>query len=150
MRQRHGKTWKLVQSGSRFLSDAESRYAVIELEMAARGLPHFEVVTDHRPLLPILNHKYIGEIDNTRLQRMRQKLVAYNFSCVWQRGTAHSIADALSQSPLHDPREEDDDEDPLRTAVVAALSAVDETGTRISPLHDATLSKVRAAAHNDP
>ena len=141
LRQRNGETWKLVQSGSRFLSDAKSRYAVIELEMAAlvwaakkcstylRGLPHFEVVTDHRPLLPILNHKYIREIENTCLQRMRQKLVAYNFTCVWQRGIAHSIADALSRSPIHDPGEEDDDEDPLRTAVVATLSAVDETGS---------------------
>ena len=162
LRQRHGETWKLVQCGSRFLSDAESRYAVIELEMAAlvwaakkcttylRGLPHFEVVTDHRPLLPILNHKYIGEIENIRLQRMRQKLVAFNFTCVWQRDTAHSIADALSGSLLHGPAEGEGDEDPLRIAVVASLSAVDETGTRISPLQDATLTRIRAAARNDP
>ena len=62
-----GETWVLVQAGSRFLSDAESRYAVIELEMLAvswaiskcrlflAGLPQFIVITDHHPLVPILN-----------------------------------------------------------------------------------------------
>ena len=51
----------LVQAGSRFLSDTESHYAVIELEMLAvswaifkcrlllAGLPHFHVVADHPP-----------------------------------------------------------------------------------------------------
>lgn len=87
LRQRHGEEWKLIQCGSRFLTDTESRYAVIEMEMAAlvwavkkcktylKGLPHFDVAVDHRPLLPILNHKFLGEIENTRLQRMRQQLV---------------------------------------------------------------------------
>ena len=31
--QRHQTRWRLVQCGSRFLSDAESRYAVVELEL---------------------------------------------------------------------------------------------------------------------
>ena len=64
--QRHGDQWRLVQCGSRFLSDTESRYATIELELlavtwAARkchlfldGHPSFEILTDHRPLIPIL------------------------------------------------------------------------------------------------
>ena len=58
-------TWTLVQAGSRFLTDAESRYAIIELEMLAvawatflflAGFQHFQVVTDHNPLIPVLNH----------------------------------------------------------------------------------------------
>ncbi|XP_068226846.1 uncharacterized protein [Palaemon carinicauda] len=65
--QKHGTDWKLTQCGSRFLSDVETRYSVIELEMTAvlwsikkchtylAGLPHFDVVIDHRPLIPILN-----------------------------------------------------------------------------------------------
>jgi len=60
--------WTLIQAGSRFLTDTESRYAVIELEMLAvcwavckcklflTGLQHFTVVTDHNPLIPILNN----------------------------------------------------------------------------------------------
>ena len=60
-----GETWVLVQAGSRFLSDAVSQYAVIELEMLAvswaiskcrlflAGLPQFIVITDHHPLVRI-------------------------------------------------------------------------------------------------
>ena len=61
--------WTLIQAGSRFLTDTESRYAVIELEMLAvcwavckcklflAGLQHFTVVTDHNPLIPIMNSR---------------------------------------------------------------------------------------------
>ena len=33
--QKHGQRWKLIDRGSRFLTDTESRYATIELEMLA-------------------------------------------------------------------------------------------------------------------
>ena len=33
--QRYGDDWRLVQCGSRFITDAESRYAVVELVLAA-------------------------------------------------------------------------------------------------------------------
>ena len=61
-------TWSLIQVGSRFLTDAESLYDIIELEMLAvawatlkchlllAGLQHFQVITYHNPLIPILNH----------------------------------------------------------------------------------------------
>ena len=35
LQQQTGEEWTLVQAGSRFLSDTETRYAVIELEMLA-------------------------------------------------------------------------------------------------------------------
>jgi len=35
LQQKTADTWTLIQAGSRFLSDAETRYAVIELEMLA-------------------------------------------------------------------------------------------------------------------
>ena len=59
--------WKTIQAGSRFLTDTETRYAVIELECLAvawavkkchiflSGLDYFTIVTDHNPLVPILN-----------------------------------------------------------------------------------------------
>ena len=71
--------WSMVQAGSRFLTPAESRYAVIELELLAvawavmkcntflHGLQNFQVFTDHSPLVPILNNHRLDEIDNPRL-----------------------------------------------------------------------------------
>ena len=74
--------WTLTQAGSCFLLDAECCYAIIELEMLAvcwailkchtflAGLQHFQVITDHNPLIPILNNHRLDEIENPRLQRL--------------------------------------------------------------------------------
>ena len=112
-------TWSLVRAGSRFLTDAESRYAIIELEMLAVawatskchlflvGLQHFQVITDHNPLVPILNHHRLDEIGNPRLQRLKIKLMAYNFTTEWVKGTKNDAPDALSRNPVTDPSPDD-------------------------------------------
>ena len=108
-------TWTLIQAGSRFLTDTESRYAVIELEMLAvcwavckcnlflAGLQHFTVVTDHNPLIPIMNSHRLDEIENPRLQRLKTKLMAYNFMAEWLKGSKNDAPDALSRNPVSDP-----------------------------------------------
>ena len=107
--------WNLVQAGSRCLTDTESRYAVIELELLAvtwavwkcamflTGLPQFEVWTDHNPLVPILNNHRLDEIENPRLQRLRMKLMAFNFKAIWRKGATNQAPDALSRSPVDIP-----------------------------------------------
>ena len=119
LQQKTGDTWALVQAGSRFLSDAESRYAVIELELLAvswaiikckiflAGLPHFTVVTDHHPLVPILNSHRLDEIENPRLQRLKTKIMAYNFTTEWVKGALNHAPDALSRNPVSDPQPQD-------------------------------------------
>ena len=69
----------MIHAGSRFLTETESRYAMIELEILGavwaiskcrtflQGLSHFEVVTDHHPLLTILNKYHLDQIENPRL-----------------------------------------------------------------------------------
>ncbi len=111
LQQEHHGDWKLIQAGSRFLTDAETRYAVIELELLAvawatkkcrvflSGLPSFTVITDHNPLVPILNNHRLDEIENPRLQRLRTHLLAYNFVAKWQKGKENNAADALSRHP---------------------------------------------------
>ena len=166
--QRHGDIWRLVQCGSRFLTDTESRYAVVEIELAAclwacrkchnylAGLPYFTLVVDHRPLVPILNQKQLSEIENPRLQRMREKMTPYSFTASWQKGSDHCIPDALSRAPTSDPTADDEAteaaDDPLRAAVIAALHAERETedGARLAPLVDPSLERIRAAADRDP
>lgn len=107
--------WVLVQAGSRFLSDAESRYAIIELELLAvtwaihkctiflAGFPHFTVVTDHHPLISILNNHRLDEIVNPRLQRLKTRVMAYNFTTEWVKGALNSAPDALSRHPVSIP-----------------------------------------------
>ena len=112
--------WKPVQAGSRFLTPAESRYAMIELEalgacwamkkcnMFLQGLPHFTLVTDHQPLIPILNSKGVADVDNSRLQRLMMKMLPYTFTAEWIKGKDHLAADALSRFPVDQPSLEDE------------------------------------------
>ena len=113
LQQHHNDKWVLVQATLQFLSDAESRYAIIELELLAvtwaiikckiflAGLPHFTVLTDHHPLVPILNNHRLDEIENLRLQT---KIMGYAFAAEWVKGALNNAPDALSRSPVSDPQ----------------------------------------------
>ena len=115
LQQKKQDMWSLIQAGSRFLSGAESRYAIIEFELLAvawsiakchlflAGLPHFTVNTDHHPLIPILNSHRLDEIENPRLQRLRMKIMGYKFTAEWVKGTSNNAPDALSRNPTSDP-----------------------------------------------
>jgi len=71
------------------------------------GLKHFQVITDHNPLVPILNQHRLDEIENPQLQRLNIKLMTYNFTTEWVKGTKNDTPDALSRNPVIDPSPED-------------------------------------------
>ena len=66
----------LIQCGSRFLTEAETRYATVEIEMLGAawvvnkchiylaGLKNFTIFVDHKPLIPVLNNKTLDAIKN--------------------------------------------------------------------------------------
>lgn len=159
-----GRT-RLIQCGSRFLTDAETRYATIELELLAVvwamskcrlhliGLQHFTLMTDHRPLVPILNSYTLDAIENPRLQRLKEKISPYLFTAVWRAGKLLCIPDALSRAPVSHPTPEDE---MACTATATHLrhivAANAERSDQDSPLHDTdrTLQEFRAAARTDP
>ena len=74
-----------------FFFSTQNRYATIELECIAiqfgiskchfylQGLPSFNIITDHKPLLGIFD-KYIFEVDNPWLQRLREKNARFQLS----------------------------------------------------------------------
>ena len=119
LQQQSNNKWTLIQAGSRFLTDTESRYAVIELEMLAvawaiqkcklflSGLQHFCLLTDHNPLVPILNSRRLDEIENPRLQRLKSRLMSYNFTAKWIKGSVNDGPDALSRNPVSNPHNSD-------------------------------------------
>ena len=85
-------------------------WAVKKCHIFLAGVPIFAIVnvTDHKPLIPILNTKRLDEIENARLQRLRRHLVEYSFSASWCQGKKHSAADALSRAPVTAPASEDE------------------------------------------
>ena len=108
---------RLIQCGSRSLTDTESRYAANELECLAMQWAiydcrhyllgcKFNVITDHRPLVGTFS-KPLNEITNSRLLRLREKLINYNFIVHWTPGKTHLIADALSRAPAFAPKEKE-------------------------------------------
>ena len=77
--------WKLILAGSRFLKDAETRYAPIEGEAlaVAYGLEQTRMfvldcqelllAVDHKPLVSIFNDKKLDQITNPRLLNFKER-----------------------------------------------------------------------------
>ena len=154
--------WKTVQAGSRFLSPAETRYAMIELELLAiawaakktamfiEGLPRsqLEIWTDHQPLVPILERYSLPEIENKRLQRLKMKIMHLQYTVKWVKGTENIEADCLSRAPHAKPKFSDQlDEDEEEDVHIAQIQ-VNEVCS--SELRDERLKELRAFADVNP
>ncbi|UYV63017.1 K02A2.6-like [Cordylochernes scorpioides] len=152
--------WRLLQVGSRNMTPAESRYSATEIELlavvwAAKKCKlflmgsHFELIVDHRPLIPILNSKTLDEIENPRLLRLKEKLTPYLITAVWRPGKKHTVVDVLSRhpSPVPDVYDTDDhpDSDPAPLIAAAVVDPVD--GSRV--MEDSLIRQIRAAAEHD-
>lgn len=113
LQQKVGDLWSLIQAGSRFLSDAETRYAVIELELLAVAwaimkchivlarLPRFVVLTDHHPLGA---HHQLDQTDNPRLQHLKTKVMSHTFTAKWVIGALNHAPSVLSCNPVIAPQ----------------------------------------------
>ncbi len=159
--QKHGNLWKLVQCGSRFLSDTETRYAMIEIELLAvvwavvkkcstylRGL-RFQLIIDHKPLLPILNSYTLDMIQNPRLQTLRGKLQRYTFDTIWRKGSEHYIPDALSRAPISNPSAEDLFTEEIEGMVESKINYITAEELHPQNFNDPLLSKLEEAASQD-
>lgn len=155
--------WRVVQVGSRFLSSAETRYAMIELESLGAAwamqkcrqflevLPTFELVTDHKPLA-ILNSYALVKLDNPHLLRLRLKMQHYSFVTLWVPGKQNMDADALSRAPVDQASAADELGEglPSFSAKIALLSLTELDVTTEDVSIDPVLEKIKRAAAADP
>jgi ribonuclease HI len=112
-------TWKPIQLGSRALTDAETRYAPIEAEITAItwalrqarkfliGVPRFNIYTDHRPLVSLINNKRLEEVENMRILRNLIKCQDFNMEVHYIKGSENVAADGLSRHPVDRPEPKD-------------------------------------------
>lgn len=117
--QKHGEQWRPVAYCSRMLTKVEQRWAQIEKECLAAvwacerfhtfvcGI-EFELHTDHRPLVPLINKKDLSDTP-LRCQRLLMRFARYAPTAVYVPGRKLVVADMLSRQPLQrQPGGEDD------------------------------------------
>ena len=149
--QKHGDKELPVAFTSRTLTDSERRYAQIEKECLASvvacekfaqylvGLDSFELQTDHKPLVPLMNSKDLDKVP-VRCQRLLMRMMRFNPVVIYVPGKDLAVADALSRAPLD------------RQCVSDALFAeevqlyVDSVESKLSPT---TLAEIRQETKND-
>ena len=164
--------WKIVYAGSRFTNPAESRYSPTEGEALAvawslkssrlftLGCPNLFVITDHKPLLGIMNGRDLGTIKNPRIRRLKEQTLDFYFTIKYCPGKLHTGVDALSRYPVHHPHEastedllscicESEVESSVQYAIdsIATVSLIDEDTTSTLPV--ITPDKVQLACLQD-
>ena len=162
---------RMIQCGSRFVRDTESRYCATELEVGAvvwamkkyhpylLGSPNiFNLIVDHQALVTILDKHTLDAIENPRLQRMKEKLTPFLFNTTWKKGKSQNIPDALSRAPVARLTPEEMDEETtgvyqIRATLVnqaVELSTNNEPNPSFIHLADPPFDELRTAGAADP
>jgi hypothetical protein len=167
--------WHLIFAGSRFTTDAESRYAPIEGEalaiaygleksrMFTLGCSDLLVATDHKPLVKILGDSALNTITNPRLFSLKEKTLRYRYKIKHVPGTWHCAPDACSRQPAKSltatittctQRECDEDDRAsfftTHSYVESHIRAAMSGSSRDDYLQSITVERVKEAAQLDP
>ncbi|KAL4153562.1 hypothetical protein QTP88_001395 [Uroleucon formosanum] len=95
---------------SRWLNTTEEKYSAIELELLAIVFTletfrtyiygvEIEIWTDHAPLRYLDNIKTLS----VRIQRLKSKIIDFDFIIKYRKGLLNQVCDAMSRNPVFDP-----------------------------------------------
>ena len=118
-----------------------STVACTKFEKYLTGLDKFTLETDHKPLVSLLGNKSLDELP-PRIQRMRMRLMRYNYEVVHVPGKELYIADHLSRFPCGGPSSIDEQLAQDITANVCQVMAS-------VPATDKRLEEIRVHQHED-
>ena len=151
--QEHGDQLRPVAFASRTLTDSEKKYAQIEKECLASvwacekfsrylcGLESFRLITDHRPLVPLINQQDLDKVP-LRCQRLLMRLMRFKPKAEYVPGKELVVADTLSRKPLSVPFETSDTEEDVRAYVDAA--------ELLRPVSTQKMESIKSATSSDP
>ena len=138
---------KPVAYASRTLTNTKRKYDQIKKECLAVawacekfsrylvGLESFQLETDHKPLVPLINTKHLNETP-VSCQRMLMRLMRLNPECVYVPDKQMTVADALSRKPLGDTTEDNSLEEDIKLHVDNVMSNQPMTDTRLQQIRD--------------
>ncbi|XP_051816865.1 uncharacterized protein K02A2.6-like [Acanthochromis polyacanthus] len=147
--QLHGAEWRPVAYCSRRLTEAETRYAQIEKECLASvwacerfqmylyGLSSFKLITDHKPLVPLMNSR---DLDNVplRCQRLLMRLMRFNPVAEHMPGKTLVVADLLSRSPQTETGPGPTSPADIECYVAAVMSSIPASTRRMDSIRTET------------
>ena len=158
--------WRVTLAGSRFLRDAETRYAPVEGEALAvawaledskfftMGCRDLVIASDHKPLTKLLGDRELADIQNPRLFRLKQRTLMWRYRIIHVPGSTIPAADAASRYPSATTR-------PAISHVLAAirtpagieddmeLTVLAAAQTSVSTLGATTWERVQAETRRD-
>ena len=148
--QKCGDQEKPVAFASRTLSATETQYAQIEKECLAsvwacekfdrylRGLESFRLLTDHKPLVPLINGKDINAAP-MRCQRLLMRLMKYTPVAEYVPGKHMIIADTLSRHPVNTMNVNDVQlEQEVEVYVIEMMDSWPMSDSRLEEIKEAT------------
>ncbi|ETW98423.1 MAG: hypothetical protein ETSY2_42830 [Candidatus Entotheonella gemina] len=149
--QKCNSEWKPVAFASRSMSETERRYAQVEKEALAITWAcdkfsmyilgkHFQIETDHKPLIPLLGSKQLDNLP-PRILRFRLRLARFDYSISHVPGKHMYTADTLSRAPTSEQS------DP---AVEELAELAMEACVTHLPASPHTLQQYREAQNSDP
>uniref|UniRef100_A0AAV2KPW2 Reverse transcriptase RNase H-like domain-containing protein n=1 Tax=Knipowitschia caucasica TaxID=637954 RepID=A0AAV2KPW2_KNICA len=103
------------------------------------GMDKFRLITDHKPLVPLINSKDLDAVP-VRCQRLLMRLMRFNAKAEYAPGKTLVISDALSRSPLKESYST------TEAAIASHVNAV----THSWPVSQSKLDRIRTATQEDP
>jgi transposase InsO family protein len=155
--QQHEDGWKPIAFCSRTLSESERRYAQIEKECLAgvwtcerfsrylSGLPSFQLITDHKPLVSLINKKDLDQAP-LRCQRLLIRMMRFSPEAVYTPGKNLVIADALSRNPLVQDKPDSDLQEEVSAHVAAVEATRPASPSKLTQIRDATKADLQLQA----
>ena len=138
--------WKPVAYISRSLTPTEQRYVQVEKEALAVtwacerlsdyliGKP-FHIETDHKPLVPLLGSKNLNEMP-PRIQRLRMRLLRFQYSISYVPGKSLTTADTLSRAPVNQEQQWGLQEEEIALYAHSVLSEIPASDRRLEEIRE--------------
>ena len=131
--QKSNEMWKPVAYASRSMTNTESGYAQIEKKALAVTWAcdkfadyiigkYFEIESDHKPLIPLLNSKHLDHLP-PRILCLRLRMGRYHYTVCHVPGKFLYTADTLSRAPLSTTDSQLQDVEWFVESVISALPA---------------------------